>query len=103
MREEQLDSIIMGHISTLLSDPVTVLKSINQLKDEEHQSQLDKEIIHLRQEVKNLVNQEQRYLKAYALGEVDDDWIKAQSGPVKSRRETAEKQLNTLEFQRDSS
>ena len=54
-------------------------------------------------EIKNLTNQEQRYLKAYALGEVDDGWIKAQSGPVKMRREHAEKALEKLQAQRSSS
>ena len=44
-----------------------------QLKGEGHQSQLDEDISQLRREIKNLTSQEQRYLKAYALGEVDKD------------------------------
>jgi hypothetical protein len=63
----------MEQISTLLSDSVTVLQSMTQLKSEGHQSQLDEDISLLRREIKNLTNQKQRYLKAYALGEVDKD------------------------------
>ena len=63
----------MEQISTLLSDPVTVLQSMTQLKGEGHQSQLDEDISQLRREIKNLTSQEQRYLKAYAFGEVDKD------------------------------
>ena len=63
----------MEQISTLLSDPVTVLQSMTQLNGEGHQSQLDEDISQLRREIKNLTSQEQRYLKAYALGEVDKD------------------------------
>ncbi len=73
IQEERLESIIMEQISTLLSDPVTVLRSMTQLKGEGHQSQRDEDISQLRREIKNLTSQEQRYLKAYALGEVDKD------------------------------
>ena len=76
---------------------------MNQLRGEGHQSQLDEDISRLRREIKNLTNQEQRYLKAYALGEVDDDWIKAQSGPVKILRKHHEKELERLVAQRSSS
>jgi hypothetical protein len=95
--------MVMEHISTLLSDPVAVLQSMTQLKGEGHQSQLDEDISQLRREIKNLTSQEQRYLKAYALGEVDNDWIKAQSGPVKTHRGGAEKVLEKLESQRSFS
>ena len=93
----------MEQISTLLSDPVTVLQSMTQLKGEGHQSQLDEDISQLRREIKNLTSQEQRYLKAYVLGEVDNDWIKTQSGPVKTHRGDAEKVLEKLESQRSFS
>ena len=43
------------------------------LEGEGHQSPLDEDISQLRREIKNLTSQEQRYLKAYALGEVDKD------------------------------
>ena len=83
----------MEHVSTLLSDPVTVFRSMTQLKGEDHQTQLDEDLSQLRREVKNLTSQEQHYLKAYAIGEVDNDWIKAQSGPVKTHRGDAERVL----------
>ena len=48
------------------------------------------------------MNQENRYLKAYALGELDDDFIKAQSGPVKARQEKAQSELEKLQSERSS-
>jgi len=92
----------MEHVSTLLSDPVTVFRSMTQLKGEDHQTQLDEDLSQLRREVKNLTSQEQHYLKAYAIGEVDNDWIKAQSGPVKTHRGDAERVFEKLEAQRSS-
>lgn len=97
IQEERLKFMVPKHISTLLSDPVTVLQSMTPLKGEDHQSQLDEDISQLRRGIKNLTSQEQRYLKAYALGEVDKDWIKAQSGPVKTHRRDAERVFEKLE------
>ena len=102
VREDRLEEMVTEHISTLLADPVTVLQAMTQVKGDEHQSRLDEDISRLRSEITNLVNQEKRYIKAYALGELDDDFIKAQSGPVKVRREQAEEELKKLQAQRSA-
>ena len=39
-------------------------------------------------------------MKLYQFGEIDDDWIKAQSGPLKLRRQAAETELEGLMAQK---
>ena len=56
----------------------------------------------LNREISRFKDQERRLVKLYQFGEVDDEWIKAQSGSLKLTREQCEVELRRLKAQQAS-
>ena len=101
VRAERLEEAVWGAVHEVLEHPDLVLAEIRRLNDVKA-TPIEEEIAHLRRQIKGCKNQELRLVKLYQFGEVDDEWIRAQSGTTKLRREQHEGELERLEAQKVS-
>ena len=95
IRSDKLEEAVWGTVRDVLEDPTVALVEMRWLRQGEG-NPLDEEIARLQKEIRRCHDQELRLVKLSQFGEVDDEWIKTQSGPVKARREDSEAELQRL-------
>ena len=99
MRSDKLEDTVWNTIHDVLERPDVVLAELSRVRQGQD-TPIDDEIAHVRREIRRCKDQEQRLVKLYQFNEVDDEWIKMQSGPTRLRREQHERELRRLEEQR---
>jgi hypothetical protein len=102
VRSDLLEPSVFGHLKHFLSDPVTALQLMATANGSDETSRLDREITRLRKVISNNSNQIERNLQLYTFGEVDEAWIKEHNRPLRQRSEDAQKELETVLSQRES-
>jgi site-specific DNA recombinase len=98
---EKLDHAVWGNVCQVLEEPEVVLTELRRLRDSD-EGPINDEIATLKREIRRCKDQEQRLVKLFQFGEVDDEWIKAQSGPLKLLRERHEVELDRLTVQKQT-
>jgi site-specific DNA recombinase len=98
VRGNRLEDAVWNAVQEVLENPSVVLSELRRLQNSE-ETALGEEMERLRKEIRKCRDQEQRLIKLYQFGEVDDGWIKSQSGPVKMMRERFEEELARLDSQ----
>ena len=101
MRTERLEEAVWNTVREVLEHPDVVLAELRRIKDTE-QAPIGEEIVRVEREIRRCKDQERRLVKLYQFGEVDDKWIKAQSGPIKLTRERHEAELERLRAQTET-
>ncbi len=94
-----LEEAVWGQVRQVLENPELVLDNLRQ-QLAGMGGGFDEEIARLGREIRHCRDQERRLVTLYMYGEVDDDYIRSHSGPLKSQREGYEAELRRLEQQK---
>ena len=95
---DPLEEIVWGQVRQVVENPELVLDKLRQ-QLAGMGGGLDEEIARLGREIRHCRDQERRLVTLYMYGEIDDDYIRSHSGPLKSQREGYEAELRRLEQQ----
>lgn len=95
IRAEAVESIVWDKVNQVLDHPEIILEELRQ-QSEGSKGDLSVEFTRLRVEIKRCHDLEGRLVKLYMYGEIDDEQIRTQSGPVKLLRERYQEELQAL-------
>jgi hypothetical protein len=98
IRADRLEAAVWSAVREVLEDPTIALEEIHRFQQSE-ETALGDEMDRLRREIQKCRDQEQKLVSLYQFGEIDDEWIRSHSGPVKLMRESFETELERLESQ----
>ena len=96
---DSLEDVVWDQVRKVLENPELVLDKLRQ-QLAGMGGGLDEEIARLGREIRHCRDQERRLVTLYMYGEIDDDYIRSHSGPLKSQREGYETELRRLEQQK---
>ena len=99
IQRNKLNDAVWGAVRQVLENPEIVLAELGRFRASEPCT-LSDEIERLRAEIRHLDHQGKRFVKLFAMGEVDEPWIKAQSGPVQAMRDNLRAELESLQVQK---
>ena len=95
IRAEAVESIVWEKVNQVLDHPEIVIQEIRR-QSEGSKGDLSVEFTRLRGEIKRCQDLEARLVKLYMYGEIDDEHIRIQSGPMKLLRERYQEELQKL-------
>ena len=95
IRAEAVESIVWDKVNQVLDHPEIILKELRK-QSEGSKGDLSAEFIRLKAEIKRCQDLEARLVKLYMYGEIDDENIRVQSGPIKLLRERYQDELQEL-------
>ena len=95
IRADALESAVWEKVNQVLTQPEIVLEELRR-QMEGTGGDLDGEMSRLRSEIRHCRDQEQRLITLYLYGEIDDEYIRTQSGPIKILRERHQEELQRL-------
>lgn len=98
VRAEQAEEATWREISAILEDPQTVLQELRAQQSEVAPS-LTKDMQRIRREIHACADQEQRLISLYMYNEIDEDYIRQKSGPMKQKRHRLQDELAELQSQ----
>ena len=96
---DALEDVVWSEVRKVLENPELVLDKLRQ-QLAGMGGDFDEEIARLGREIRQCRDQERRLVTLYMYGEIDDDYIRSHSGPLKSQREGYEAELRRLERQK---
>ncbi|NQW22473.1 MAG: recombinase family protein [SAR202 cluster bacterium] len=95
IRAEAVESIVWDKVMQVLDHPKIVLDELRKQSDGS-KGDLSVELSRLRAEIRRCQDLEGRLVKLYMYGEIDDDYIRVHSGPIKLLRERYQGELQNL-------
>jgi site-specific DNA recombinase len=95
VRADRAEETTWREVATILEDPQTVLAELREQKAEIAPF-LDDDMQRIRREIHACADQEQRLITLYMYGEIDDDYIRRKSGPLKQKRHGLQEELEEL-------
>ena len=90
-----MESIVWDKVNQVLNHPEIIIKELRK-QSEGSKGDLSTEFIQLKAEIKRCQDLEARLVKLYMYGEIDDENIRVQSGPIKLLRERYQDELQEL-------
>ena len=99
MPTHKLEVMVWSKIEEAVEHPEAWMADMQQIREME-QAPIDDEISRIEQEIRRCKNRELRLVKLYQWDEVDDEWIRAESGPIKLMRKRHETELEGLKTQK---
>lgn len=101
IRSDALETAVWNVVSRVLENPALVLAELHRQRDGAAEP-LEGDFKRLRREISNCKDQQSRLVKLYALGEIDDVYIRKQAGPIKVQQAAFEAELARLEAQAEA-
>jgi site-specific DNA recombinase len=96
VKADQIETAVMAELSSILERPDIVLNELLERQDG-GSSLLDGQIVQLRRDIRAIEDQEQRLIRLYRFGEVDDEFIKKESKAIRQRKERMVSEVRELQ------
>ncbi len=96
VKADQIETAVMAELSSILERPEVVLNGLLERQDG-GSSLLDGQIAKLSRDIRTIEDQEQRLIRLYRYGEVDDEFIKKESKAIRLRKERMVSEVHELQ------